>query len=232
MSQTCAGCHLKSLGPDLGGGITLPAIPGTPIAGGGFVQVQEATEVIPDASTPDATRFIASSLVTNTFLPYRLQFMTDFLSSVPGFERSGAWTSPQGSVSLVGSPVTQGSQALAVVPSKGYTELDSVAFSSAGLPPIQKVSLDVYLPSNQPNPNWYGQVSIVFTIPSARIYSQYAGPMPLTGLKTGAYNTVSTTLPAAVQRALGYGETDISVAIQLNVPANTSTYYLDNLRFH
>ena len=236
MSETCAGCHLKSLGPgvDFGGGISLPAGQGTPIQNGGFVQVQEATEAIPDASTPGATRFVASPIVTNTFLPYRLQYMTDFLASVPGFERNASWTSPQGGVSFVSSPVSTrtSTQALAVVPSKGYTELDSVAFSSAGLPPIQKIALDVYLPTHEPNPSWYGQVSFTITIPSARIFSQYVGPISFTGLTLGAYNTVSATLPGAVQRALGYGVTDISVEIQLNVPANTSTFYLDNLRFH
>jgi hypothetical protein len=233
MSLSCAGCHLKSLSDtaapaasDLGGGVVLPA----PV--NNFVQVAETTELIPDSGTPDASRFVANPVVTQVFLPYRAQIMTDFLSSVPGFERDGAWTSAQAAVSLVSSPVTQGSQALSFKPTNGWTEIDSTTFSSVGLPPIETLLVDVRLPTSQPDAGFHSELSATFTIPSAGVNGVVVGPVPLTGLPLGAYTTVSLRLPATLQRVLGYGVNDINIALVLDVPVSSSTYYLDNLRFH
>ncbi|MGD0679221.1 MAG: hypothetical protein ABSC94_27810 [Polyangiaceae bacterium] len=245
MAQSCAGCHSASLpsqdggtptsspAPRLGGGISFLA-PDTAdtMTAGGFVQVGEDTEPIPDASTPDATRFIAQPLVTQ-FVNYRLEVMKDFLFPVTGFEQAGAWSSSEASVSLVSSPVTADTSALEVVPANGWSEIDSVPFATFGLAPITPtLNLDVFLPTHQTNLTWFGTIAVLFSSPSAGLTKVQAGTVELTGLNLGVYNTISMPLPASVEQALTFGVSDLTVDIQLNVNRNTSPYFLDNLRFH
>ena len=239
-SLSCAGCHLISLGQDLGGGIELPStgFPGAQALNQqGFVQVSEDLESVPvdagGAADGGDLRFVAQPALTQIFLPYRLQIMTDMLSPVPGFERVGSWTSPQSTVSTASTPKTEGSSSLEVVPVQGWSEITSTKFSTVGLSPIgSSLSLDVFLPTHQTNPTWYGQVTFFVAIPSARIAKTQIGQVNLTGLPLGTFDTVSVPLPAAIAHALSLGVSDIQMFIQLNVNVNTSPYFLDNLRFH
>jgi hypothetical protein len=230
-SLSCAGCHLKSLGEDMG--FPQAQILPTPNRQS-FVQVTEQTETIP-AGDPAAggTRFSAQPAV-DLFVKHRAQIMADFLSPIPGFERPGGWSSAQAAVSLVSTPVTQGSSALRIVPTLGWTEIDSATpFSTVNLAPIgPKLAFDLFLPTQQPNPTWHGTVTVLIQIPSARIALQQVGQVALNGLALGTFVPVSMPLPAAVESALALGVNDVSVSIQLNVNPNTNPYFFDNLRFH
>lgn len=68
-SQSCGGCHQRSTGTSMGGGITFPLSTG-------FVQSSEFTE-----TGPDGQRFRISTALTGTFLPHRQQVVVNFLDS-------------------------------------------------------------------------------------------------------------------------------------------------------
>jgi hypothetical protein len=119
------------------------------------------------------------------------------------------------------------------VPTTGWSEIKSIATSLTGSGVIgTNLKLDLYLPTNQPNPSFYGAVTVLVSSPSARISNQNLGQISLNGLPTGKFSTLSFALPTALQRVLNYGLADVTFTIQLNVNPNTASYYLDNLRFH
>jgi hypothetical protein len=122
---------------------------------------------------------------------------------------------------------------LAVVASSGWSEIVSIPTSIVGAGAIgPDLKLDLFVPKNQPNPSFRGQVSLLISIPSARISNQWIGQVSLDRVALGAFSSLSFPLPATLRRILGYGVTDITFTIQLNVAANASPYYLDHLRFH
>ena len=228
-SLSCGGCHNISQDDQA----TRPlGLPQQFAHTGGFVQVNEQTAAI--TGDPTHFRFVRSPFVESVE-PYRAQVMLDFLTPVPGFERTAGWTSAQSTLSLstTASTKTEGTSSLRVVPTTGWSEIKSIATSLTGSGVIgPNLKLDLFLPISQPNPSFYGTVSVFISSPAARITNQYLGQVSLNGLQTGTFSTLRFALPAATQRVLGYGLTDVTFDIQLNVNPNTASYYLDNLRFH
>ncbi|MFT3771817.1 MAG: hypothetical protein QM820_40930 [Minicystis sp.] len=76
---SCAGCHQRSNGASLGGGLTWPS-------SAGFVHNLETTE-----TGPDGLRFQLSSALTGTFLPHRKQILDSFNST---YRKCTAGTTP------------------------------------------------------------------------------------------------------------------------------------------
>ena len=224
-SLSCGGCHNISQDEKVHS-LGLPqAFPPT----GGFVQVLEETDPI---NGDESHRRFRRTAFIEAVQPYRAQIMRDFLTPVPGFERANAWTSGQSTVSLSTTTKTEGSSSLRVVPSAGWTEITSIPTSLVGAGKIgPSLKVDLYLPTNQPNPYYYGAVSVFVSSPSARVYNQYLGQVNLNGLPTGKFSSLAFALPATLQQNLGYGLTDVTFKIQLNVNSNSSAYYFDNLRF-
>lgn len=64
---SCGGCHQRSVGADLGGGISFPL-------SAGFVHASEFVE-----TGPDGARFRLSSALTDTFLPFRASVASAFI---------------------------------------------------------------------------------------------------------------------------------------------------------
>jgi hypothetical protein len=228
-SLSCGGCHNISQDDQLLRPLGLPqAFPRST----GFIQVDET--LVPIDGDQTHKRFERSALL-EAVQPYRAQLMLDFLTPVPGFERTAGWTSAQSTLSLAtaSSTKTEGSSSLRVVPTTGWSEIKSIATSLTGSGVIgPNLKLDLFLPTNQPNPSFYGTVSVFVSSPAARINNQYLGQVSLNGLPTGKFSTLSFALPATTQRVLGYGLTDVTFTIQLNVNPNSASYYFDNLRFH
>lgn len=71
-AQTCAGCHRRSRGVDLGGGLTWPADLG-------FVHISEREVEMVDGGL----RYMISEALEDEFLPARKQIMQDFLNDKP-----------------------------------------------------------------------------------------------------------------------------------------------------
>ncbi len=152
-------------------------------------------------------------------------------SGALGFESAGAWSVVSGSAVLAASADhVEGAQALSVSSIGGR-----VAIRSQPMAPPANVdaalSLQITLPTNQPNAYWYGEVQLRIDSPSRNIYSQYVGQVALTGLPLGSYQKLGFTLPTAVVAALRTGTVgDLSFQIDINVPS-AGPYLLDNLSF-
>lgn len=150
-------------------------------------------------------------------------------SNVFGFEDPAQW---QSSVALSSSTThTQGASSLAVK-AKGYTEVTSVA-----LPSLTGVSgtltVDVLLPSPQPNPSWYGFIQLLVSVPSKGINNAFVGQQELTGQPLNQFFSLNFSVPQSLVTPLqAGGYSDFKIKIVANVPSNaTGTYLFDNLRF-
>jgi DNA-binding protein YbaB len=152
--------------------------------------------------------------------------------SVLGFEDATAWTSSQATLTSVTTPITQGSKALSVSNIHGFTTVVSRAFSTVGIAsPTGKLLIDIRIPSQQPNPSFFGQLDIQATSPSSNVFTADFGPQALTGLPVNAYSTLSFTIPSSVLGAIANGAVDLTLTVVLNVNNGTGTHFLDNIRF-
>ncbi len=148
-----------------------------------------------------------------------------------GFEALSDWTSPQAALDLTTLHVVQGSSALAI-PAGGYREIRSRAFSTSGLSGVTpKLALSVYIPSNQPNPTWVGDVQAFFSCPSIGLNNVPVGQVILTNLFYGEYNRIKFNLPANVVSALTTSHSDAQFSFALNVGASSDRYFFDDLGF-
>jgi hypothetical protein len=198
-----------------------------------FTHTSERTEAI--EGEPGRERFLLSKMVTDVFLPFRQQLMEDFLfnNQVLGFEKPGAWTSPQAQLSVHTGRVVEGIASLEVRTPAQFNAIVSPSFSTAGLTPVgAKVALDLHISPAQPNPSWVGNIEALISIPSAGIHNQWIGNEPLTPLDRGEFVKVEfDQVPAATITALNAGPSDVKLQFNLNVTSNSGPYYLDNVRF-
>jgi hypothetical protein len=231
-SLSCSGCHepvdgTGSATSDLDVGLSAPA-PKTLI----FTHTSEQTEAIPDA--PGRERFRISNALTQVFIPFRQQVMTDFLLGQPvlGFEKPGAWTSAQTALPVHTGRVTEGISSLQVAVPTGATQIVSQPFSTAGLTPVgNKLELDFFVSAVQPNPAWVGTVEVLISIPSAGITNQWVGNAVLNTLPRGAFSTLEFPLQAGTVAALNTAPADVKLQFNLAVTTGSGPYYLDNVRF-
>ena len=148
-----------------------------------------------------------------------------------GFETLSDWTSPQVTLAQTTLHVAEGSAALAI-PAGGYREIRSRPFATSGLSGVTSVlALSVYIPSNQSNPNWVGDVQAFFSCPSAGLNNVPLGQVILTNLFFDEYNRVKFNLPANVVATLNSNRTDARISFALNVGASSNSYFFDNLGF-
>jgi hypothetical protein len=147
-----------------------------------------------------------------------------------GFEDAGFWFSPSGTpLGQTDSTVNQGTHALSLP--GGYVEVRSHDFDGCEFrAPTSTLALDVYIPANQPNPYWIGQISAHLTCEDANIHNKYLGEKPLTGLPLGQYSTVTFTMDAQA-RAQFAKPNACRFDFALNTNAGSGTWHLDKLRF-
>jgi hypothetical protein len=156
-------------------------------------------------------------------------------NAIFGMESVSDWsTTTSGAVLAQSSTHSQGSYALSVRPSNsnGYTPIKSVAMSTlATVSPT--LSVDVMLPTYQPNPNWLGTAQAYIDCPSRNINSQFLNQVELTGKPLNVWNTINFSLTNSWVSSLlqtGYSDLRITVVLNVQVPT-TGIYYIDNLRF-
>ena len=147
-----------------------------------------------------------------------------------GFEDVSSWTSSQATLSSVTSPVTQGCGALGIS-GQGYMTINGQSFVSAGLTLAPALSVDLFIPNNQPNQFYVGALQMYLTCPSANVFNAYIGQDELTGLPQNAYSTLRYPLPSNVTSTLQQAPPDCSFSFALNVNQTGKTWILDNLRF-
>ena len=152
--------------------------------------------------------------------------------AVLGFEDPSTWAVTLGSIAAgVTDPIaTEGVASLAVQPA-GFGVLTSQPFPvlSAITGPV---SYDLFVPSEQANPYWFGATQLYVNCPSHGVYNAFIGQAELTQLETDRFHTIQFAMPDSTLDALDRGCTDLSFSIALNVPWNErAKYLLDNLQF-
>jgi len=147
-----------------------------------------------------------------------------------GFEDPQSWLSSNAALSLVTSPIKQGCGALGIQGS-GFMIMNSAAFAAGGLTVTNAVSVDLFIPNNQPNQFYLGALQMYLTCPSVAANNVYIGQVELTGKPQNAYSTLRFPLPAAVKNTLLQGPNDCSWGVTLNANPTNRTWILDNLRF-
>jgi FtsP/CotA-like multicopper oxidase with cupredoxin domain len=146
-------------------------------------------------------------------------------ADILGFEDPNDFTSS--TVRLgISSNHTQGSFSVSAN-AKGYNVLRSRTFelkSKVGA----SVSVDLFLPQEQPNPFWFGDVQLYFDCPSKAINNAFVSQVGLTGKTRNAFNRLSFGVPASIADQVGTCS-DFFFSLALNVPTNaTGTYLFDN----
>jgi len=145
-----------------------------------------------------------------------------------GFEDPNDWISSTVSVGI-DPRHTQGSFSTALA-AKGFNVLRGRAFELTG-PLGSSVSLDFFLPSQQPNPSALGAVQLFADCPSKGVNNAFIGQVELTGKPLNTFSTLTFPVPAAVASSIGSSCSDFDFRVAVNVPINaTGTYLLDNLR--
>ena len=152
--------------------------------------------------------------------------------AILGFEDSTAWSVTQGTIPppTPSSEHTEGAFSLAVNPS-GYGVLASSPFAVlSGL--TGAIPFDLFVPSAQANPYWFGATQLYVNCPSRNIFNAFVGQVELTGLETSRFHTMAFSISnPATLAALDHGCADLWFSIAINVPWNESgTYLLDNLQ--
>jgi hypothetical protein len=152
------------------------------------------------------------------------------LARLFGFEDVQGWTSTQGTLSLVTSPLTQGCGALGVS-GQGYIPITGGAFTTSAVTPNAAASVDLFIPGSQPNPSYLGALQMYLSCPSGNVFNQYIGQVELTGKPQNHYSTLRFPLPPATSSTLGRPLKDCSFGFALNVNPTGQRWILDNLRF-
>ncbi|MEO8211809.1 MAG: hypothetical protein ABI560_01385 [Myxococcales bacterium] len=147
-----------------------------------------------------------------------------------GFEDASRWRSVQATLSTVVTPKTEGCFSVGVAGS-GYMVLESNRFAASVTGQPEKLSVDLFIPTSQPNPYWLGALQSYLECPSANLYNAFVGQVELTGRTTGQFSTLTFALPSHVRNVLRGSSTDCSVKLALNVNQTGQTWVLDRLRF-
>ena len=147
-----------------------------------------------------------------------------------GFEDVQRWTSTQAALSLVTSPLTQGCGALGVS-GQGYIPINGGTFTTSGLATKAAASVDLFIPTNQPNQSYLGALQMYLSCPSGNVFNQYIGQVELTGKPQNQYSTLRFPLPSVTLSTLARPLNDCSFSFALNVNPTGRTWILDNLRF-
>jgi hypothetical protein len=147
-----------------------------------------------------------------------------------GFEDPQSWSSSNATLSLVTSPIRQGCGALGIQGS-GYMPIKSTEFAAGGLTVTNALSVDLFIPNNQPNQFYLSALQMYLSCPSAGSFNQYIGQVELTGKPQNAYSTLRFPLPIPVKTTLNQAPSDCTWGFALNANPTNRTWILDNLRF-
>jgi DNA-binding protein YbaB len=149
-----------------------------------------------------------------------------------GFEILTGWSSPQLTLSSGANPVSQGIRSLRIASAPGKVDILSVPFSADVAPNgATRMIVDLWVPSNQPNPTFFGTLSATISAPSAGVNGVSLGSLGLTGRAVNRFNQFEFPLPTAVRAALDGNATDVSLKLTLSANVGSGPWYIDNVRF-
>jgi hypothetical protein len=105
-------------------------------------------------------------------------------------------------------------------------------FNTAALSVNSALSVDLFIPGNQPNPFWLGALQMYLSCPTDNVFNQYIGQVELTGKPVNQFSTLRFPLPAATFSTLTQAPPkQCFLGLALNVNQTGRTWVLDNLRF-
>lgn len=126
---------------------------------------------------------------------------------------------------------TEGESSMMLV-GTNYMEFQSAVFSSADIDYYSnQLSLDVYVPSPQTDPNYTGMIQLYVSVPSANHNHEYVVQADLNGLTPGQWHTVTFALPSWVVDLFKGNYNDIVIGMTLNTNQTGDSFRIDNLRF-
>jgi hypothetical protein len=147
------------------------------------------------------------------------------------FEDAADWLPAETTTSPDSSVRSAGITSLAIEGS-GWNSVSSVPFSTDDLPEVSStLSLDVYVPSPQPNPYWVGDVQAYLTCPSAGLHNAYLGQGSLTNSFPEEFNQLVFPLSSEVQSVLTSSHDDCSFVLTLSVENGAGAFRFDRLGF-
>jgi FtsP/CotA-like multicopper oxidase with cupredoxin domain len=151
-------------------------------------------------------------------------------ADIVGFEDPNDWTTVVGTPQAgIDTRRTQGRFSTSLT-GGGFTQLAGRSFALNQTLPAS-VQLDFFLPSQQPNPWYFGAVQLYANCPSKGVNRAFLSQVELTGKPTNQFSTLTFTIPSAVRSSIGSSCEDFFFETSLNVPSNaTGTYLFDNLR--
>jgi hypothetical protein len=136
---------------------------------------------------------------------------TDALSTdqqrVLGFESVSDWTTTSGSLGS-SDRHADGAHSLAIS-NGGNSEIDSRALSSLGQV-ASNITLDLLLPTIQPNPSWMGTLKLVIECPSQGLFFESLAEYQLQGQPTDQFVRFSSRFPTAQEASSAQRATLIS----------------------
>jgi RHS repeat-associated protein len=146
---------------------------------------------------------------------------------VLGFESVSDWTTTSGSLASSNRHV-EGAHSLAIS-NGGNSEIDSRALSSLG-PVASAITLDVLLPTIQPNPSWMGTLKLVIECPSQGLFFESLAEYQLQGQPTDQFVRFQFPLSSSTRSKLSTGTySDLKLKIFLNVASGAGPWLLDRL---
>ena len=142
------------------------------------------------------------------------------------------WKAPPGvNVGIDSLIKTQGAGSMRISGS-GYFVLESPRAKTTDFGVYsEKIAVDLWVPAGQPNPYWFGSVAMFMDITGAGIFNAWVGQVELTGLTTGAWNTIRFTLPENLVQALAGDYPGLVFKLAFNVNATAGPLRIDIFRF-
>lgn len=124
------------------------------------------------------------------------------------------------------------------VSGSGFMEITSPAITTATarmLIPSNtsalRLAYDLFIPSGQLNPSWFGATQMYVSCPSAGLYNVYLGQVELNSFILDKFNPAYFQVPDVVLNALISEHNDFTIKIVLNINGGSPPFYMDNLRF-
>src|SRR5688572_23896066 len=150
--------------------------------------------------------------------------LTTEQTRVLGFEAPTTdWRTSAGTLSS-STTRSQGSLSLGIRPN-GWTELTSIRLSSLGNV-NNTFKYDVRIPSL---PVW-GETRAILIVPSRDIYWAELGTKDLRTLPVGSFQTVTFSIPAALEAVLDGTYSDLTIKIVVNAQNLSQPYLIDNIQ--
>ena len=114
---------------------------------------------------------------------------------------------------------------------EGYKYIVSPVFNTYELGAVSdELLIDIWVPEEQTNPYWKGDVQLSVNIPAAGLYNAWVGQVLLTDLEAG-WNTLSFKLNQDVYNAFAGDYPNATIAVILNANQNAEDFRIDNMRF-